>query len=245
MTTLNRDKTYARWIVTKSAKVRSELGDEIIDNLPFRKQCWELFNNGGKRSLVEYVGDDNRKHTGWVLNIAMTDKQINDYAHLLYENKNGKRVPVSNRYRGDVNGYINSGETVEVYFETDGWCLTNKGWTLLKFLKKRPGEFFDDYAKNLCTAIMLQAVKDYQIAIDRLKKGKCKDKDEYEKTFGMIEEITVFFNESEIRRGKFEKLNENLGVTKKWLKEKRRIYETLKAEKKEARFYKNRAKRKR
>ena len=235
-TNILTNNTWSRWVAVKSAKVRGNNG-EVIDVLPFRKQCWEI-DQKGNRTEIDYVGEDKKKHTGWILNVALTDKPMDDYALLFYENKTGKRVPVSYRIRGDVDGYLSIDEIVNVIVVTGDWCLTNRGWTLFKYLTKRDGEFFEENAKDLFTSILLQAVKDYQIAINRLRTGKCRDREDFRRTFNVIEEITRFFNETEIRKSKFEKLNENLGVDKKWLKEKKRIYEAIIAKEEEAKHMK-------
>ena len=241
--TFKKPCDYARWIVVKSVKVRNKDG-EVTDILSFKKPCWEM-DRKGKHTVIEFVGEDKRKHVGLVPSIALTDKPIIDYAFLLYENKMGRMIPVSNRCHGDVDGNIDADDRVSVIAVTGDWCLTNKGWTLMKFLRKFRGEFFEENGRDLCTNIILQAVKDYQIAIKRLREGKCKSKEDFQSTFSTIDSVEKFFKETEVRRAKFERMMKNLGVDEAWMKEKRRIYDSIKAREEEARFYKSMAKRKR
>lgn len=226
------EKLYVRWCVAKTATVRNDDG-EAIEKLHFAMPVW-VMDEGAARSYVSYVDGKHRKN-GWVVNAALAEHPVRDYAGLFYENKTGKTIPVYNRFRGVKVGTLPKNSVVSVLAVCGAWCLTNKGWTMFRFLKKQIGDFFHENANSLFIAIMIQAAKDYQNAIKKIRTGKCYYPEDYAREFGVIDEVTRYFTGKSYEmyfgnddgKEKLRWLNENLGVDDKWLKEKRRIYEEL------------------
>jgi hypothetical protein len=227
-------KSLTMWCICKEAAVY-DYDMNQTDSICFGKQTWRL---GIKDGMVQILYTNNQgkgKLQGWVNAKALSSIKPVNYAMLRYQNSTGKRIPVARRYKGKAEGWILPGEEVAVRAVVGEWCITNKGWTLFKWLKKCRGDFFDDNAQDVLMAVLLQAVKDYQMAVNRLKMGKCCCVEDYCKTFGTIDEITRWFNGHQYGlyynddgKEKLQWLNENLGVDKKWFKDKRRVYEEIK-----------------
>lgn len=232
---LNEMKEIARWCIVKKATVRDDYG-VVIDHFHFGKQAWQIGEDENRLQVLFSGSDGKGKQRGWVLKQAMTNVPVKDYASLLYYNVTGKNIPISMRYKGDEDGRIKPSEIVAVKAVVGEWCLTSKGWTLFKWLKKYAGEFLDENINALASAMLLQAAKEYRIAIGKLRTGKCRDAESYGKAFGRIDEISRWFTGKQYElmfgydgKDKLQWLNENLGVDEKWLKEKRRVYEEISA----------------
>lgn len=229
-------KDVARWCVCKSAIVFDDFGREI-DKIEFAKQTWAIDKDENGMVQILFTSNDGKgKQRGWVSPKALSSIRPENYAMLRFENKTGKRIQVAKRYKGKAEGWIQPGEEVAIRARVGEWCITNKGWTLFKWLTKCLGDFFDENAQDVLMAVLLQAVKDYQVAVTKLRMGKCYTPEDYCRVFGTIDEITRWFNGHQYGlyynddgKEKLHWLNENLGVDKKWFKDKRRIYEEIKA----------------
>lgn len=228
-------KQISRWVICKSAKVFDDYGN-VIDTLPFGKQTWKIDQKDNMIQILFASTDKKGKLRGWIHQRALCPVRPVDYAMLRYENKTGKRIPASSRYKGQAERWILPGEQVAIRAVVGNWCITNKGWTLFEWLRKCPGDCFDEDLHELLMAVLLQAVKDYQVAINKLRTGKCHSVDDYSRTFGRIDELTRWFTGKQYSlyfeddgKEKLQWLNESLGVDKKWMKDKRRVYEELRS----------------
>ena len=228
-------ESVAMWCVVKRATVRDKQA-EAIGNLTFGQQCWKVDEARNGRIKILFIGENFNKKSGYVPARALSDKPVIDMARLYYQNTSGKRIPVSDRYRGEAVDLINVGDTVEVIAECNGWYLTNKGWTLSKWLTKCSGDYFSENAQSLCFAILLQACKEYKAAVDKIRMHKCSTPEDFAKAYIRITEIiswfkgkiySVYFDDDGTE--KLNWLNENVGIDDKWLKDKKRMFNELRA----------------
>lgn len=238
--TLPNSKIIGRgWIVYKSVIVRDDHGKEISKAL--FGQLMDIQNRSdGNRIRVEFneriaLRNGSKRIIGWIPKQAIAAYPVEYYAKLLYRNVTGKRIPVSNRYKGQKCGYIKHAETVEVIVKCGEWCLTNKGWTLFKWLKKYPGDFDDVNLNALAVAMLLLTAKEYKNAVNRIKMGKCHDPESYARSVERIVEIKKWFSGKEYQMyfsdngsEKLDWLNETLGIDDKWIKSKQDVLAQLK-----------------
>jgi len=238
------DKSTA-WVIVKSVKVRNRDG-EVIGSLRFGQLVYVFGKpkNGRIGIKVTKLYDANTGSTkrtipttGYIPVKALTTDTVHDLAGLYHTNITGKRIPVSATVGGEVAGYILPHEKVKAFAVCKGWCLTSKGWTMFKWLKKTPIDIEYGSGRELADSILCQAAKDYTNAVKRLKKGQL-FREQFMDTMAVLDEVTwwfanprsnyIIYFEHGTGRERLEWLNENLGIDQKWLDEKHRILNELK-----------------
>lgn len=229
----NRDGKHRLYCVVKRAAVR-ELPDNesrIIRYITFGENvltnCLTPVN--GKIEVEFHIRDKNGENiTGWVPLKAFTKYQVMDYGKLSFTNLTGKRLPVSNKYHGEKIGVIYPNEIVSVIARVHDWCLTNRGWTMFGWLTKDRDIFEQAEIDTLLYGVMEWAVKDYRKIVKKIRTVKYKNKTEFCEMMQELENIILWFISDEYSMmfnsvpgsERLDGLNEELGIDKKWLKEK-------------------------
>ena len=233
------------WVVVKSVKVRDSMEKDspLVAILSFMQQVnvVERTHQGKVRIICYRYGraekGEAKYYTGYIPESAITYTEIIDYASLFYINRTGRPVPVSTGYcKANVIGYVKPGEVVKMIARCGDWCLTNKGWTKYRWFRKRIGDFSDSEISALANNIILQAVKDYELAIKKLR-GGFQTRDEFMDSIGRVDEVTSWFCspksdyclffETGTGQEKLDALNKHLRVEKKWLDEKHRVMKEI------------------
>ena len=188
------------WCIVKAAKMLDAPDGMEMTVIPFGRSVVTNSSvkpvNGMIRVTYYDPGiatkDVNPTVTGWVNENGFTDEPVEDYAKLYYRNFMGKRVPVSMRFHGKRDGWIQPGERVAMIARVGDWCLTSRGWSKWDWFEKcRLGDP-EDYA-NLAYAVLKQAVYDYEHAIERLKKKKYRGRESFLRIMWEIDKIEQFF----------------------------------------------------
>ena len=233
------------WVIVKSVKVRDgeEKDSPVVATLDFGQVVNVIAapKNGRVHITCHKIGKWERGgtkyHHGWIPEAALTQTEVVDYAKLFFRNKTGRKVPVTTGYqKTNVIGYIEPREKVAMIARAGEWCLTNKGWTKFQWFRKCVGEFDDENIADLANNIILQAAKDYSLAIEKIRKGFI-NKESFLEQIGRVDEITSWFCsprsdyclffEAGTGAEKLDALNKHLRVDKKWLDDKHRILKEL------------------
>jgi hypothetical protein len=225
------------WCVFKSVVVRDDDGFDI-GKIVFGQSVAVLERNSKKSKIMfnssKSYGIGKKFINGWVLNIALSYDPVEYMAKLFFRNISDKRLPVSNRYKGEIFGYIMPNEKVEMIAKCGKWCFTNRGWTMFEWLTKCGVDCDTGALNTLAYAVMTMAAKDYTLAVKKIKTGKCRDPESFSKAIGTIDEVTRWFKGREYNfyfddsgEEKLYWMNESLGIDKKWLKDKHRMYDEM------------------
>ena len=211
----------AAWCIVKSVCVRDINGREI-GKLRF-----------GTQVLVLYA-DDNRhcevfsrsfQGSGIVPTASLSFHPIKDMARLPFYNAKPYDIPVSMRYKGEKTGVIEPDDIVSVIAITGDWCLTDRGWTKHKWLKKSL-DIDDETIKAIAFAVVHRAVNDYKLVIHKLRKNAYRGADEY---ISLVNEMDVLrdwfshevyrglFNEKLTGQERLEIIDRSLNVNRKWV----------------------------
>ena len=239
-------KARSLWCIVKSVAVREEpnANSPEVGRIEFGKQVIvedELTGIANGRIMVcsyDSYEKDNKKKIyikGWVLRSAFTEQKVEEYAKLHFDNLTGKRLPVKDSYRGKQVGWILPGEQVSVIAKVGNLCLTSKGWTGFHWLTKNR-EIFDQAGIGvLLYGVLEWAAKDYRSIVRNIKMYKYNNREEFCDMMKELENIILWFISDEYSmmfdpipgRERLDDMNEELGIDKKWLKEKFRIRDAV------------------
>ena len=237
-------KTRPLWCIAKSAAIREEPCSDSTElgRVKFGRQVsvniekYEVINGRIKCTYRDSQFNGRKPTiTGWVLLKALTNKRIEDYSCLYFNNLTGKRLPVMNRMSGEVTGHILPGEQVVVAAKVGDMCVTNKGWTRFEWLTKDREIFDHEGISVLLYGVLEWAVKDYKSILRQIKMYKYKDRTEFIELMDELENIILWFISDEYAmmfdsvpgRERLDDMNAKIGVDKKWLKDKFRIRDSI------------------
>ena len=237
-------KTRPLWCIAKSAAIREEPCSDSpeLGRVKFGRQVsvniekYEVINGRIKCTYRDSQFNGRKPTiTGWVLLKALTNKRIEDYSCLYFNNLTGKRLPVMNRMSGEVTGHIMPGEQVVVAAKVGDMCVTNKGWTRFEWLTKDREIFDHEGISVLLYGVLEWAVKDYKSILRQIKMYKYKDRTEFIELMDELENIILWFISDEYAmmfdsvpgRERLDDMNAEIGVDKKWLKDKFRIRDSI------------------
>lgn len=237
-------KTRPLWCIAKSASIREEPYSDSpeLGRVKFGRQVsvsienYEVINGRIKCTYRDSQFNGRKPTiTGWVLLKALTNKRIDDYSCLYFNNLTGKRLPVMNRMSGEVTGHILPGEQVVVAAKVGDMCVTNKGWTRFEWLTKDREIFDHEGISVLLYGVLEWAVKDYKSILRQIKMYKYKDRTEFIELMDELENIILWFISDEYAmmfdsvpgRERLDDMNDEIGVDKKWLKDKFRIRDAI------------------
>ena len=237
-------KTRPLWCIAKSAAIREEPCSDSpeLGRVKFGRQVsvnienYEVINGRIKCTYRDSQFNGRKPTiTGWVLLKALTNKRIDDYSCLYFNNLTGKRLPVMNRMSGEVTGNIMPGEQVVVAAKVGDMCVTNKGWTRFEWLTKDREIFDHEGISVLLYGVLEWAVKDYKSILRQIKMYKYKDRTEFIELMDELENIILWFISDEYAmmfdsvpgRERLDDMNAEIGVDKKWLKDKFRIRDSI------------------
>ena len=237
-------KTRPLWCIAKSAAIREEPCSDSpeLGRVKFGRQVsvniekYEVINGRIKCTYRDSQFNGRKPTiTGWVLLKALTNKRIEDYSCLYFNNLTGKRLPVMNRMSGEVTGHIMPGEQVVVAAKVGDMCATNKGWTRFEWLTKDCEIFDHEGISVLLYGVLEWAVKDYKSILRQIKMYKYKDRTEFIELMDELENIILWFISDEYAmmfdsvpgRERLDDMNAEIGVDKKWLKDKFRIRDSI------------------
>ena len=135
----------------------------------------------------------------------------------------------------EVIGRIAPGERIAVIARVGDWCLTAKGWTLFKWLTKERDVFDSKALRDVYGAALSQAAKDYCRCIRHLRRLKKGDEDRFHDLMYQLDILVGWFLSDDYLavfdtvpgNERLDKMNEQLGVDKDWLRELCRIYEEM------------------
>ena len=231
-----RLKILPVWCVVKAAKAFNRDG-ELVGVMKFGQQGWVL-EEKDDRLFVTFLDCPKYREKvqikGWINKRGVSHDMVVDQARLPYRNITGKPVPVAKIYKGQAVGTIAPGKIVSMIAFCGEWCLTSCGWTKRKWFKKEPIDHSQDSIRALSTGILVQAVKDYRNAINRIRKGKCQDEEDFGAAYCEIASVIRWFGSENYMiwfddkgKDKLDWLNKAVGLDEKWLKDKKRIYDEL------------------
>lgn len=219
--------------VVKSAVLRDENGNQV-KVLPFGTQfkvlqTWSDGRYYGETIRTDYNGTVRayERYKGFVRSAGFSKYRVFDMAGLLYRNKMGKRIPVSLRYRGDQDGWIEPNTVLKASASVDGWMLTDKGWTKSEWLAKVRDIDDPETMKNLVYAVITQTVSDYKRLIRRFQTGFRYVPGEYTDSVAELMIIRQWFQsgnylkifeDSMTGEERLQMLDNELGVTEEWIK---------------------------
>ena len=234
MARMAKDKRY---VIVKRVTLRAKADHKSpeVCSIPFGRSVNILPNFQSKNGwvCVEYktnTGKSGVTRVGWILKRAIIKHKVEDYVRLRFINRTGKVVPVTLCY-GDTAPYqyLRVGEAVEMIARCGEWCLTNRGWTLYKWFEKDK-DVFDQHAIDyLFYSVLELAAKDYRRAVNRLKQ-KNLDSESIIRSVIMIDDVASWFKSDDYKTyfdgvpgsQRLTEINSVLGITNKWLKEKRK-----------------------
>ena len=237
-------KTRPLWCIAKNAAIREEPFSDSpeLGRVKFGRQVsvnienYEVINGRIKCTYRDSQFNGRKPTiTGWVLLKALTNKRIEDYSCLYFNNLTGKRLPVMNRMSGEVTGHILPGEQVVVAAKVGDLCVTNKEWTRFEWLTKDREIFDHEGISFLLYGVLEWAVKDYKSILRQIKMYKYKDRTEFIELMDELENIILWFISDEYAmmfdsvpgRERLDDMNAEIGVDKKWLKDKFRIRDSI------------------
>lgn len=239
------------YCVVKRATIRKsfENDSEVVGEITFGKQVFvkrnEIIIVNGKIFIYFYTGANggfsSEYNHGWVNFRAVTFETLKDYAGLFFTNETGKRIPVADRYQGDVKRYIMPGEQISMIAKVGDWCLTSKGWSKFEWFTKCRDILNSEALTTLCYEILKCAVDDYRTYVTKIKRGKYRDSKDFCEKVTEIEKIEKFFKSNYYKvmfdaipgEERLKDLNEELLIDQKWIDEKKRIKEQIKKKKKQ------------
>ena len=228
------------YVVSEYAVMRKkpERDSPVLTKVPFAAYVTSFARKLEGNVKVSYRESNRKGHyyTGYVSAKALSTSPVEDYANLYYYNANDKRIPCVDRYNGKkLVGHIRPGEHVTVRAKCGDWCITNKGWTKIKWLTK-DREICDMTGINsLLYAILGQAANDYCSDVKRLKTRRYKTLEEYCDICNDLEKIIVWFRGKKrvvksdyvTVRERMDDLNDKMGVDATWIRRKLRARDFL------------------
>ena len=209
----------------------------------------EVINGKIKVSLMVREGHgmkaSKRYITGWVPLIGVTADKIEDYAKLLYYNCMDKPIPTMSMYKGKKQiGRIMPGECVEVIAKVGHWGLTEKGWTIGKWLRRYRDIFDDKAAHTVMLGVLAWAATDYKKFVRMIRDKRYIVVGNVKKTranfMGIMSEIDVIkdwfengnyaiFFDTASGNDRLNDFDNELGVNADWWKEQERIRKEIKS----------------
>jgi len=209
----------------------------------------EVINGKIKVSLMLREGHGckaSKKYiNGWVPLFGVTGDKIEDYAGLLYYNCMNRPIPTMNLYKGSKQiGRIMPGECVEVRAKVGHWGLTEKGWTIGRWLRRYRDIFDDKSAHTVMLGVMAWAVTDYKKYVRILINRKYVERGNVRKTrqnfLNIMDEIDVIRNwmnhgsyltffDNVAGDDRLKDFDKELGVDAGWWKEQERIRKQIKS----------------
>lgn len=239
----NTERSKRIWCIVKRVPVREhpdkdskEIGSIEFGNVVNTPVKPETVN-GRIKVFYRINSKDGKKQTvtGWASLKAFTGVPVEDYSHLYYVNKTGKRVPVAMKYKGEVAGYVAPEEIVSMTARVGDWCLTNKGWSKWKWFTKHRDIIDQTRINTLCYAVIARASDDYRSCVKKLKKRKYKNGEEFCNLVWQMDDITKWFKSKEyavmfdIVPGQkcLDILHSELMIDDKWLDERHRVLDSI------------------
>lgn len=222
----NRSTVYC---VVKSAIMRKKDGT-VVCSIPFGCPVRMLSITDDGKIYGEFYRQEKKvcvKYRGFAPKVGFVGARVIDMAGLYHINKTGKRIPVSMRINGSVNGWINAGSRVSVLAMTDGWMLTEKGWTKSAWLEKDREVIDIECLRTLAYAVISQTVKDYVTIIHKIQKKGRFVPNEFAKAVGELQLIRQWFHDGDYLKifednmsgeERLEMLDKELGVTDEWIR---------------------------
>ncbi|MBQ1789799.1 MAG: hypothetical protein II008_06465 [Oscillospiraceae bacterium] len=252
---MDKDEKRFMYVVAKSVTMTDKPDGEKkpLCKIPFGAAVTYLRRNKGTengRVKVTYsYAEGSRKNrkkvtvSGWVPAIGLSENKIEDYAKLTYYNATGKKIPMFNRYKGEIIGYLPPLGQVDVIAKVGHWGLTTKGWTYGKWLRRYKDIAYEEDAKTAMLAVLSWAVNDYRryVRILREKKYMRHDFRHAQSEFlGVMQEIDVIrewfssegysmFFDSISGSERLEMLDKEVGVNDNWWIEQERIRKQIRA----------------
>ena len=209
-----------------------EKGSKVVGEIEFGKRVSvsmkkEIVNG---RIRATYREIDSRKtklsYSGWVAVRALTKTRIEDYANLYFSNRTGKRVPVTYRFHGKTDSYIEPGDYVTMIAKVGDWCLTSKGWTMFNWLTKERDIVDASHLQLLLYGILARAAEDYRLIVKKIQQGKYADIDEFCSLVWRFDELCKWFRSQQYAemfdpvsgKSRLAYLNSELGIDKAWIR---------------------------
>ena len=237
-------KCVAVWVKCKRTPLYDSNGEDrkLIRYAPFGERFEvlkkDMKQDGGLVRGLKRSWDGSKKVASffWIPLRAVTTKRVENYARLYYLNLNRNGIPVSAKYQSrKVIGRIAPGERISVIARVGDWCLTAKGWTLFKWLTKERDVFDSKALRDVYGAALSQAAKDYCRCIRHLRRLKKGDEDRFHDLMYQLDTLVGWFLSDDYLavfdtvpgNERLDKMNEQLGVDKDWLRELCRIYEEM------------------
>ena len=218
--------------IVKSAGLRG-INGEIVCHLKFGEQFRVLADMKDGRYYGEKTvpcGGDRRykRYRGFIQKQGFSADKVIDMSNLFFRNMKEKKIPTTMRYKGKQDGWIDPGERIEAKALAGQWLLTNKGWTLIKWLGKET-EIDNAYLmKELVYALLRRTIQDYRQCVTNLRKGKFYIEREGVSVFGefirirewfLTEEYLKMFGSKMTGIERLEILDNKLGITEEWIRE--------------------------
>ena len=212
----------AAWCIVKSVRVRNIRGDEI-GKLKFGTQVLVLHSDNESRHYE--VFSKSFQGSGFVPTASLSFFPIKYMARLPFYNAKPYEIPVAMRYKGRKTGVIEPDCIVSVIAITGDWCLTNRGWTKHKWLKKSL-DIDDETIKAIAFAVVHRAVNDYRLVIHKLRKSTYRGADEY---INLVNEMDVLrdwfsheayrgmFNEKLTGQERLRLIDRSMNITRNWV----------------------------
>lgn len=227
---MGREQPVYVWCVVKSAMLRKKDGS-LVFTIPFGSRFRVLSDMGDGKYYGETYkryGQGYTKYRGYVSAAGFVNEEVIDMAYLRFKNITGQRIPVTMRFKGKADGWINPDEVIHVIAYTNGWMLTGKGWTKAEWLRKERG--IEDYEsmKTVVYAVITQAVKDYSAIVRKMQSGirwKLKD---FPDAITELRLIRKWFHDGDYLKiiedsmtgdERLQCLDRELGVTDEWLRQ--------------------------
>ena len=226
------------WCIVKSAKVRElpDRGSNLVAVLPFMHVV-HLTGTPAVNGFVNvlFYGHHNRMKSGWIPKRALTMTMVQDMSGLYFRNLTGRTLPARIRFYGENDSEIAPWETVAVYALCGERCLTNRGWTLYKWLTKDREIYNQAGIDRLYYGVLAWAAKDYRSIITRIKQHRFRSQIEFYDLMFELSKIMEWFLGDEYMimfdnvsgEERLDGMNRDLGIDRAWLKERFRIYDTI------------------
>ena len=229
----NENEPKYVFCIVKSAGLRGITG-EVVCHLKFGEQFRVLADMKDGRyygeKMIPHGGDSRRykRYRGFIQKQGFSAEKVVDMSSLFFRNMTEKKIPTAIRFKGKQDGWIDPGERIEAKALAGEWVLTNKGWTLIRWLEKEK-EIDNLYLlKELVYALLKRTIQDYKQCVSNLRKGKFYIERDNVNVFGEFLRIREWFLTEQYLKvfgskltgiERLEILDNKLGITEEWIRE--------------------------